>query len=59
MSHPVTLEYQDMADGKYSGWKILRRARFGVDVSARAFRRGGFGTNFRVWELRNAFPRPS
>ena len=45
-----------MADGKNSGRKIIRRARFGVnvsawrlqgfvlDVSARTFRRGAFGT---------------
>ena len=45
-----------MAAGIYSGRKIPRRGDFGVEVSARRFRRGRFGTVAGLtltWERRN------
>ena len=48
-----------MATGIYSGQKTLRRADFGVDVSAwtfgvdgATFRRGGFGVEVSAWRFR-------
>jgi len=49
----TTTSIINMADGKYSGWKILRRARFGKDDSAWRFRCGRFGVQVSAWRFRS------
>lgn len=43
-----------MTNGKYSGQKILRRARFGGDVSAWRFRCRRLGADVSAWTFRRA-----